>query len=148
MRNAREENAFVAIDVAGVGAAAVLAGLSAVHVYWAVGGRRGGAAAIPTVDGRPQLSPSRGATLLVAALLVVSAGLLVGGVAEWAPQVVYRVGCGGVGLVLLARAVGDRRFVGFLKRQRGTEFARRDTMLYSPLCLALGSVAVIVSAAS
>jgi hypothetical protein len=139
----------VAIEVAGVGAAVVLAGLSAVHVYWALGGRRGGvAAAIPTVDGRPLLSPSRGATLLVAALLAVSAGLVVGGVAEWAPRLVYRVGCGGVGLVLLARAVGDRRFVGFFKRGRGTEFARRDTMLYSPLCLALGSVAVIVGAAS
>ncbi len=136
------------IDVVGVVAATVLAGLSALHVYWALGGSRGGAAAIPTVDGRPLLSPSRAATLIVAALLAVSALLLVGSVAGWSPHVGYRVGSGGVGFVLLARAIGDRRYIGFLKRERGTAFARRDTMLYSPLCLALGSVAAIVAAAS
>ena len=74
--------------------------------------------------------------------------LLVGSVAGWSPHVGYRVGSGGVGFVLLARAIGDRRYIGFLKRERGTAFARRDTMLYSPLCLALGSVAAIVAAAS
>lgn len=138
----------VVIDVAGAVAALVLAGLAGLHVYWALGGARGAAAAIPTVDGRPLLSPSPAATLVVAALLAVSAGLLVGGIAEWSPRVVFRVGCGGVGLVLLARAIGDRRSVGLLKRQRGTEFARRDTRLYSPLCLGLGLVAAIVSAAA
>lgn len=136
------------IDGVGVGAATVLAGLSALHVYWALGGSRGGAAAIPTVDGRPLLSPSRAATLIVAALLTAGALLLVGGVAGWAPRLGYRIGCGGVAFVLLARAIGDRRYIGFLKRERGTAFARRDTVLYSPLCLALGSVAAIVAAAS
>jgi uncharacterized protein DUF3995 len=139
---------LLVIEVAGGGAALVLAGLSVLHVYWALGGVRGGAAVIPTVDGHPLISPSRAATLIVAALLAVSAGLLVGGVAEWSPRAVFRVGCGGVGLVLLVRAIGDRRSVGFLKRDRGTEFARRDTMLYSPLCLGLALVAAIVSAAS
>ena len=133
------------IDVLGMGAATVLAGLSALHLHWAFGGRRGGSAVVPTVDGRPLLSPSRAATLIVAALLAVGALLLVGGVAGWSPPVGYRVGCGVVGFVLLARALGDRRYVGFLKRERGTEFARRDTVLYSPLCLALGSIAVIVA---
>jgi Protein of unknown function (DUF3995) len=136
------------IDVVGVGAATVLVGLSALHVYWALGGSRAAAAAIPTADGRPLLSPSRAATLIVAVLLAVSALLLVGTVAGWPPRAAYRVGCGGVGLVLLARAVGDRRYIGFLKRERGTAFARRDTVLYSPLCLALGSMAAIVAAAS
>jgi hypothetical protein len=104
------------IQVAGAVAALILAGLAGLHVYWALGGVRGAAAAIPTVDGRPLLSPSPAATLVVAALLAVSAGLLVGGVAEWSPRVVFRVGCGGVGLVLLVRAIGDRRSVGLLKR--------------------------------
>ena len=136
------------IVVAGAGAAVVLAGLSGLHVYWALGGTGGGAAVIPTEDGRPLIKPSRAATLAVAGSLAVSAALLVGGVAEWSPRAVFRVGCGGVGLVLLARAVGDRRSVGFFKRRRGTAFARRDTMLYSPLCVALGLAAAIVSAAS
>jgi hypothetical protein len=40
-------------------------------------------------------------------------------------------------LGLLARAMGDFNYVGFFKRVRGTRFARMDTLLYSPLCLAL-----------
>jgi hypothetical protein len=43
----------------------------------------------------------------------------------------------GIGSALLVRALGDRRWMGFFKRVRNTEFARRDTYLYSPLCLAL-----------
>jgi hypothetical protein len=34
--------------------------------------------------------------------------------------------------------VGDLRLVGFFKRVRDTRFARRDTLFYSPLSLALG----------
>jgi hypothetical protein len=38
---------------------------------------------------------------------------------------------------LLARTVGDFKYVGLFKRVRGTPFARLDTLLYSPLCLLL-----------
>ncbi|MNR60466.1 hypothetical protein D3C85_1819540 [compost metagenome] len=41
-------------------------------------------------------------------------------------------------LVFLIRAVGDFRWVGFMKQRRGSVFARWDTLLYSPLCLFLG----------
>jgi hypothetical protein len=138
----------VVTELVGIGAAAVLTGLSAIHIYWAVGGRGGRTAAVPTVDDRPLLSPSRTATVVVAALLVASAALLVGGALEWSPRITFRVGCAGVGVVLLARAVGERRYLGFWKRERGTQFARRDTWLYSPLCLALGSAAVMTALAS
>jgi hypothetical protein len=40
-------------------------------------------------------------------------------------------------LVLLLRAVGDFRLVGFFKRIRGSRFARLDTALYSPFCVLL-----------
>jgi hypothetical protein len=36
------------------------------------------------------------------------------------------------------RSVGDFRLVGFFKRVRGTRFARYDSLLFSPLSLALG----------
>ncbi len=133
------------IDIAGLAAATVLAGLSAVHLYWAFGGRRGQDAVVPTVDGRPRFSPSRTATVVVATLLALSAVLVAGGVARWSPRFAFRVGSAGVGLVLVARAVGEGRYVGFFKRELGTEFARRDSWLYSPLCLVLGSMAVAVA---
>ena len=49
----------------------------------------------------------------------------------------YRAGATGVAAVLAARAIGDRRSVGFMKRSRDSAFARRDTYLYSPLCVLL-----------
>ena len=42
-----------------------------------------------------------------------------------------------VGGILLPRAVGEFRLVGFFKRVRGSGCARLDTFVYSPLCLAL-----------
>jgi hypothetical protein len=46
-----------------------------------------------------------------------------------------------VALAFGLRAVGDFRFVGFFKRVRGSVFARRDTWLYSPLCVLIGVLA-------
>ena len=42
-------------------------------------------------------------------------------------------------LGLVARAVGEFKYVGFFKKVRGTRFARMDTILYSPLCLLLSA---------
>ena len=133
------------VDVVGLGTAGVLAGLAGWHVYWAAGGRVGTAAVVPTADGRALLTPSTVATLVVAGLLAVSAALLVGGVAGWEPRLLFRVGSGGIAAVLLARAVGDGRTIGVFKRRRGTPFARRDTWLYSPLCVLLAVAAAAVA---
>ena len=131
----------------GSGGAAVLAAVSGLHLYWAAGGRRGRHAVVPTADGRPLLAPSAVASVAVAAALAMASGLYVGATARWEPRWVYRVGASGAATVLAARAIGDRRHVGFLKRSRDSAFARRDTYLYSPLC-ALLAVAGATAAAS
>ncbi len=120
--------------ILGGGGAAVLAAVSALHVYWAAGGRRGQHAVVPTSDGRPMLAPSTAATVVVATALATASGLYVGATARWEPRWLYRVGAIGAATVLAARAIGDRRYIGFLKRSRDSAFARRDTYLYSPLC--------------
>jgi hypothetical protein len=58
---------------------------------------------------------------------------------------VYRVGASGAATVLAARAIGDRRNIGFLKRSRDSSFARRDTYLYSPLCTFLAVAGATVA---
>ena len=135
----------MAVNVAGAGASLVLAGLAVVHVYWAFGGRKGRAAAVPEVGDRALFSPSKAATLGVALLLAASAVILIGGIREWAPPLFFEIGCAGIAVVLLARSIGDRRYVGLLKRVRDTDFARRDTWLYSPLCLALAIATAAVA---
>jgi hypothetical protein len=96
--------------------------------------------AVPSVDGKPLFVPSTQATLLVGIVLTSFAGLVAataGFVDVGLPAVVLAWLSYGLALGLLARAVGDFRYVGFSKRVRGTPFARLDTWIYSPLCLLL-----------
>ena len=48
--------------------------------------------------------------------------------------------CYALALGLIARAIGEFKYVGFFKKVRGSEFARTDTLLYSPLCLMMAAV--------
>ena len=132
--------------ILGGGGAAVLGGVSVLHLYWAAGGRRGQHAGIPTSDGRALMAPSTAATVAVAAALATACGLYVGATARWEPRWVYGIGTTGAAAVLAARAIGDRRYIGFLKRSRDSAFARRDTYLYSPLCAVLAVAGAAVAA--
>ncbi len=122
--------------------ASVLAFLSALHLYWALGGRWGWGAAIPQVDGRPAFTPSRLATLLVALGLAAAAVLPLartGALPFPVPQWLSQWSAVLLALIFFIRAVGDFRLVGFFKRVRGTPFAIWDTRLFSPLCLLLAA---------
>jgi len=118
----------------------ILACLSLLHVYWALGGRGGRASVIPTVSGRRAFNPSPTATFLVAAALAVAASLTLGStgvLAALVPSWFVRTGLVVLAAVFLLRAVGNFGLVGFTKRVRGTAFARLDTMLFAPLCAGL-----------
>ena len=123
--------------------AVVLALLAALHLHWAAGGRSGWIAAIPEREGKPLFTPGPLACAAVALLLSL-AGLLALGAVEALdlgplPQPLVRAGAGLSGAVLVLRAVGDFRWIGFFKRRATTRFARLDTRVYSPLSLALGA---------
>ncbi len=128
-------------QIAAVAVAVVLAALSVLHVYWGVRGELGRSAAIPEVDGRPLFLPTRAACFAVAGLLAVAVGLLlIGGryLPDFGPGWLGTVGPLAVGVVLVARAVGDFKYVGFFKRVHGSRFAVLDSRCFSPLCLVLG----------
>ena len=129
----------------------VFAGLSLVHVYWLFGGRVGQLSAIPEIDGRPVFQPSALATLMVviglalcALLIAATAGMCTLPLSQTVLAWLTRA----LAVVLLFRAIGDFRLVGFFKRIRHTRFARLDTSVYSPLCLALAIGSAIVSFAA
>jgi hypothetical protein len=130
------------MDYVAIAVIAVFAGLSLVHFYWAFGGTAGKDAAVPERAGRRLFTPSAGATVMVAVGLALC-GLLVAATAgpvsvpptgrrpRWPSYL--------LALVLLARAIGDFRRVGFFQRVRGTRFARLDSRVYAPLCLLLAA---------
>lgn len=136
--------------VAGVAVlvAVVFAVLSLLHVAWAVGLRVGSARAIPERDGVPLFEPGPFATLAVAALLLLAALVVTqraGLGRTLLPAPLVGPGCWAVSVALVARAVGEFRFVGFFKRVRDTEFARMDSRYYSPLAFLLGVGAGLVA---
>lgn len=132
--------------VTGAIAALVLAGLGALHVYWAAGGRRGTAAAVPTrADGSALLRPSHVATIAVAVALF-GAAAVIASAAGLAPRVpwVHALGLAAAATFGL-RMIGDFRVVGLFKRERRTPFARWDSMLFSPLCGALCAACAVAA---
>ena len=128
---------------------AVLAALALLHFYWAVGGRLALQGAVPSADGRPLFEPGPWASLAVGVALASAAVLcaLRGGlVALEVPPALLRLGTLALVLTFAARAIGDFRYVGFFKRVRGTAFARRDSLLYSPLCVLIAVLAAALAA--
>jgi hypothetical protein len=128
------------LAVLAIALSAIFAFLASVHVYWAFGGRFAKAAAIPELRGTPSFVPGRMATLLVAGGLFACAALIgaAGGFIDVPVQtIVIRWGCFLLAALLLLRAIGDFRLVGFFKTVRGSRFAWLDSALYSPLCLGL-----------
>jgi hypothetical protein len=131
-------------------AVAILVAAAAVHVFWALGGKWGKDLAIPTKPGGagPAMRPRAPATLMVATALAVAADLVavrIGLLTSALPAWLVHAATVMLTLAFLARAIGDRRYVGFFKRVKGSRFARLDTAFYSPLCLFL-AVAVGVNA--
>jgi len=115
--------------------------LSLLHIGWAVGFRAGTWQVLPERDGAPLFQPGPLSTLAVAALLFVAALLVTqraGLGRELLPAALVEPGCWTVSVALVARAIGEFRYVGFFKRVRQTAFARMDTRLYSPLAFLLG----------
>jgi len=128
--------------------ALAFAGLAAIHVYWALGGRHGAVAAIPEAKGKPLLQPGTAGTLVVAVLLTLAAAMVLqrAGVGpRFAPLLINRCGTWGVAVALMLRAIGDFNYVGLFKRRRGTRFARLDTLFCTPLTLALGVATVVIA---
>lgn len=110
------------------------------HFYWAMGGSFGKSSAIPKINGRPAFTPKAFAAALIGTALLFAA-VLVGACSRLfeshVPVDILACSTYALSSVLFLRAVGDFSLVGFSKRVRGSSFARLDTLVYSPLCLAL-----------
>ena len=139
--------------------AAAFAAIALIHVYWAFGGSLGSEAAVPRAavasgtDPKaprpPAFVPTRAGTLAVAAALAIVAVLVAVQAGWFGPSLQHgalRAVIGVVAAVMLLRAVGDFRLVGFFKRATDSRFARLDTWFYSPLCVALGAGLAAVAA--
>jgi hypothetical protein len=137
------------IRILGILLAVIFAVLGLFHCYWAAGGKLGGGAAIPTAPGGERLlNPSPFATVLVALALFAAMLVVLGRLKVWGaflPSQIFYSGTLVIALLFLLRAIGDFHYVGFFKSVSGTNFARWDTILFSPLCLFIAVAAFLIS---
>ncbi|SFE27870.1 Protein of unknown function [Paenibacillus algorifonticola] len=116
--------------------------LSAIHVYWAFGGKWGASAALPTKANSQQMLflPGIGATLVVAGLLLCSALVLFiqGDVLPFLSGSPFiKWSCWACAAAFTLRTIGDFNYVGIFRKVRSTRFAKFDLYLFTPLCLLL-----------
>ncbi len=123
--------------------------ISLIHVYWAFGGTLWVNAVIPTkIANEKAMNPPKILTFLVAMVIsgfpVVYAEKIqlftLGSMPTWLKEYGLYV----VASIFLIRAIGDFNYVGFFKKVKATEFAINDTKYFSPLCLFLGGVGLLI----
>ncbi|HLA58572.1 MAG TPA: DUF3995 domain-containing protein [Puia sp.] len=118
--------------------------LSALHIYWGLGGRRGLAATVPRkANGAKRINPSA-FDCFVVAFLLMGAGFFVLARSPLLPIRLPRwflhSGSWVLLIIFTARAVGEFRYVGFFKKVKSSQFARLDTKYYSPLCVLISAL--------
>lgn len=135
--------------ILGSGTAGLLAVLGVIHLYWAARGIKGRSVALPEKDGRPVMQPSRGGTVAVAVGLFGGALTLLarlGLVRLPVPPSWPRWGAWTLAALFGLRAIGEFRYVGLFRRVKGTPFARWDSRLFTPLCIAIAIGSALVAA--
>ena len=136
------------IRILGILLASVFAVLSLFHLYWAAGGRFGGSAAVPTTGGERLFNPSPLGTVLVAVALFAAMLVVLGQInllGSSLPKWIFRWATFVLGALFLLRAIGDFKYVGFFKSVSHTDFARLDSLLFTPLCLLIAIAAFLIS---
>lgn len=113
-----------------------------------MGGKFGFEESLPTKEnGERVLNPKKidsavvGVGLSVFGIFyLVDSGLISSPLPQW----IKNFGGWLIPILFILRAVGEFKYVGFFKSLRNTEFATRDTKLFSPLCLIIGISGIIV----
>ena len=122
--------------------------ISGFHFYWAMDGKVGFDVVLPSnTEGAKALMPSKIMTIAVA---LVFLGIAIFYLIQVhlidfpLPKLITNYGLYALAGVLIIRAIGDFKYVGFFKKIKNTPFAIYDSMYYSPLCLYLGLSTLII----
>ncbi|MEP7164803.1 MAG: DUF3995 domain-containing protein [Ferruginibacter sp.] len=122
--------------------------LSGIHFYWGMGGKWGASGAIPSkVKGQNVLNPKMLDCILVGIgllcfgiFILIKSNILYINLPAW----LLNNGLLAISFIFFARAIGEFKYVGFFKKIRDTNFGRLDTKYFSPLCLIIGILSIIM----
>lgn len=122
--------------------------LSALHFYWAFGGKLWYANVLPTNSmGSKRINPSVMTTLIVAFGLLLLAFITIGNSGTLVKHInrkYFGYGALLISVIFFLRAIGDFKFVGFFKTVNKTRFAVNDTRFFSPLCVFIAIISLLI----
>jgi len=122
--------------------------LGGFHFYWLFGGLWGLDKVIPSdAHQKVTLAIPKFATLVVALTLVlfglmylIKAGLYSIAFPHW----LITYGYWFIPIVFILRAVGEFKYVGLFKKIKDTAFAKADSKVFTPLCLTIGIIGLLI----
>lgn len=122
--------------------------LGLLHCYWFFGGTWGLQQVVPTKkNGTHSISPPKFATFLVAVVLI-SFGVFylvkTNFIALQLPNTIVDYAYWIIPSLFILRAIGDFNYVGFFKKIKHTTFAKADSKWFSPLCLSIGIIGIVI----
>ncbi len=118
------------------------------HFYWFFGGVWGLEKVIPSKNNKVStLTIPKFATLLVALVLIIfgliyllNSSFINVPIPNWVTNYGFWI----IPFIFILRAIGDFNYVGFFKKIKHTEFAKSDSKLFSPLCLTIGIIGILI----
>lgn len=137
-------------EIYGLSLTFIFSSISLLHLYWGLGGKWGIRGSIPTDPDRIKnvMNPGPFAFILVILGLLLMAGLSsikAGLIHISIPPIIDRYGMKLISIVFLLRSIGEFKYVGLFKKIKNTEFARKDTRYYIPLCLIISVLAILLN---
>lgn len=124
--------------------------IAGLHFYWAIGaffGKKmaGASSVLPETNGKPLFIPSAFATFVVALGLLLFAKISSFGIIDFLNySTAIKYGNLVIAIIFFLRAIGDFKYVGFFKKNITSNFAKNDTQFYSPLCLFISVMAIVI----
>lgn len=122
--------------------------LGLIHFTWAFGGKWGLEKTLPTKEsGERVLNPKKFDSAVVGLVLtffgllyLLKSGLLILDIPIW----IITYGSWIIPSIFILRAIGDFKYIGFFKKIKNTEFGKTDLKIFSPLCLVIGIIGILI----
>ncbi|MGB5822306.1 MAG: DUF3995 domain-containing protein [Saonia sp.] len=126
----------------------ILFTLGILHMYWVFNGKWGLNNVLPTNGkGETILHPKKLDTAIVALGLLtfglfylMTSNLIAIDLPHWITDYLGWI----IPFIFVLRAIGEFKYVGFFKRVRYTKFGKMDSLFFSPLCLTIGFLGILI----
>ncbi|WP_420400373.1 DUF3995 domain-containing protein [Flagellimonas sp.] len=135
------------MDVLAIMLSVVLIFLAVLHFYWSIFGIKDPEAVLPkNVKSNTVKTPGKLMAVAVGVILLGFAFVYINKVIGYVSHPWLQYISIGIAFVFIVRAFGDFKYVGFFKTAKNSKFSILDTKYYSPLCLLMGVLILLLEA--